>query len=171
MLSDEELLRYSRQILLKQVDIAGQLKLKQSRVLIVGLGGLGSPVVLGPMLAGAALITAFVLHALRTEEPLIDLGLFRNRTFTVASLTMVLFSIAFFGAMLLMPLYFQSVRGESAPLLPWSPPPPRSLMSSWSSWPTASRASPPRAWRPAARSSSVAAEAAPLTRPMPAWLA
>lgn len=46
MLSDEELLRYSRQILLKQVDIDGQLRLKQSRVLIIGLGGLGSPVAL-----------------------------------------------------------------------------------------------------------------------------
>ncbi|MDN5460575.1 ThiF family adenylyltransferase, partial [Pseudomonas sp.] len=42
MLTDEELLRYSRQILLQQVDIDGQLKLKNSRVLIVGLGGLGS---------------------------------------------------------------------------------------------------------------------------------
>ncbi|PAA00737.1 ThiF family adenylyltransferase, partial [Pseudomonas fragi] len=41
MLTDEELLRYSRQILLQQVDIDGQLKLKNSRVLIVGLGGLG----------------------------------------------------------------------------------------------------------------------------------
>ncbi|TBU88351.1 molybdopterin-synthase adenylyltransferase MoeB, partial [Stutzerimonas kirkiae] len=39
MLDDQELLRYSRQILLRQVDIAGQLRLKQSRVLIVGLGG------------------------------------------------------------------------------------------------------------------------------------
>jgi EmrB/QacA subfamily drug resistance transporter len=77
-------------------------------------GGMGSAKVLGPMLAGAALIVAFVVHALRTDEPLIDLGLFRNRTFSVASLTMVLFSIAFFGAMLLMPLYFQVVRGESA---------------------------------------------------------
>ncbi|TBV11524.1 molybdopterin-synthase adenylyltransferase MoeB, partial [Stutzerimonas kirkiae] len=32
MLDDQELLRYSRQILLRQVDIAGQLRLKQSRV-------------------------------------------------------------------------------------------------------------------------------------------
>jgi EmrB/QacA subfamily drug resistance transporter len=77
-------------------------------------GGMGATQVLVPMLAGAALIGAFILHALRTDEPLIDLGLFRNRTFSVASLTMVLFSIAFFGAMLLMPLYFQVVRGESA---------------------------------------------------------
>jgi EmrB/QacA subfamily drug resistance transporter len=77
-------------------------------------GGMGAVKVLGPMLAGAALIVAFVVHALRTEEPLIDLGLFRNRTFSVASATMILFSVAFFGAMLLMPLYFQVVRGESA---------------------------------------------------------
>lgn len=51
-LSDDELLRYSRQILLPQIDIEGQLRLQQSTVLIVGLGGLGSPVALYLAAAG-----------------------------------------------------------------------------------------------------------------------
>jgi adenylyltransferase/sulfurtransferase len=52
VLTDEELLRYSRQILLHHVDIDGQLRLKHSRALIVGLGGLGSPVALYLAAAG-----------------------------------------------------------------------------------------------------------------------
>ena len=43
-MDDKQLLRYSRHILLPQIDIRGQEKLLASRVLIIGLGGLGSPV-------------------------------------------------------------------------------------------------------------------------------
>ena len=42
-MNDDQLLRYSRQIMLPQVDIAGQQKLLSARALIVGAGGLGSP--------------------------------------------------------------------------------------------------------------------------------
>lgn len=48
---DQQLLRYSRQILLEQIDVDGQQRLLDSSVLIVGLGGLGSPAAL--YLAGA----------------------------------------------------------------------------------------------------------------------
>lgn len=51
-LSDQALLRYSRQIVLPEIDVAGQWRLAQSWVLIVGLGGLGSPVALYLAVAG-----------------------------------------------------------------------------------------------------------------------
>ena len=41
--NDEQLLRYSRQLMLPEIGIEGQSKLANSCVLIVGLGGLGSP--------------------------------------------------------------------------------------------------------------------------------
>ena len=42
-LSDSELARYARQLILPEVDLEGQARLKESRVLIVGAGGLGTP--------------------------------------------------------------------------------------------------------------------------------
>lgn len=42
-MKDEELLRYSRQIMLPEMDVAGQQKLVDATVLIVGMGGLGCP--------------------------------------------------------------------------------------------------------------------------------
>lgn len=51
-LNDQQLLRYSRQILLPAIGIEGQERLLASRVLIIGLGGLGSPVALYLAAAG-----------------------------------------------------------------------------------------------------------------------
>jgi len=50
-LTDEQLLRYSRQIFLPEIDEAGQQRLAAARVLVLGLGGLGSPI--ATYLAGA----------------------------------------------------------------------------------------------------------------------
>jgi len=56
-MNDDQLLRYSRQILLPQIDIVGQQKLLDSHVLIIGLGGLGSPVAMYLAAAGVGRLT------------------------------------------------------------------------------------------------------------------
>ena len=51
-LSREEILRYSRHLLIPEVGLEGQRKLKNSSALIIGTGGLGSPVALYLAAAG-----------------------------------------------------------------------------------------------------------------------
>ena len=68
-----------------------------------------------PLVAGCALVGLFVPHALkRGSTALLDLTLFRSRGFATASLTTLLLGIALFGSLILLPLYYQLVRGESA---------------------------------------------------------
>ncbi len=76
-------------------------------------GGFSSGKVLIPLAVGVVLLIAFVWHALRASDPLIDLRLFKNRPFATSSASLILMSISVFGAFLLLPLYFQAVRGES----------------------------------------------------------
>lgn len=60
-LDTEEVRRYDRQIILPQIGSEGQIKLKNSRVLVVGAGGLGSPAAL--YLAGAGVGTVGIMDA------------------------------------------------------------------------------------------------------------
>ncbi|MFZ4701022.1 MAG: HesA/MoeB/ThiF family protein [Candidatus Methylumidiphilus sp.] len=64
-MQDNQLLRYSRQIMLPQVDIEGQQKLLNARILIIGLGGLGSP---AAMYLAAAGIGRLVLNDFDTVD-------------------------------------------------------------------------------------------------------
>jgi EmrB/QacA subfamily drug resistance transporter len=77
-------------------------------------GGLLHPIAFVPILAGAALVAAFVFRALRTPRPLIDVHLFRVPAFGAAAAALFLLGIGLFGAMILLPLYYQLDRGESA---------------------------------------------------------
>jgi predicted MFS family arabinose efflux permease len=64
---------------------------------------------------GLGLLAGFQRHALTTRvEPLIDLRLFRVRSFAASAALMFLIGAALFGAMLLLPLYYQQARGQSA---------------------------------------------------------
>jgi EmrB/QacA subfamily drug resistance transporter len=76
-------------------------------------GTFNSPEVIWPIVAGVILIAAFVWHAMRTDRPLLDVKLYANRIFGAASLTTFALGAALFGAMILMPLYYQQIRGES----------------------------------------------------------
>jgi MFS transporter, DHA2 family, multidrug resistance protein len=67
-----------------------------------------------PGLIGITLIAAFVFHALhRADHPLIDLGLFKNRAVTLSNIAMFLFSVGFFGAVLVVPSYLQQLLHET----------------------------------------------------------
>jgi EmrB/QacA subfamily drug resistance transporter len=77
-------------------------------------GGIGSALTLGPILAGALLVGLFARHALVADRPLIDVGLFRDRSFAAAAGLVFLMGAAVFGAMLIIPLYYQEARGQDA---------------------------------------------------------
>ncbi len=66
MLSPEEIRRYSRHLLIPEFGTEGQLKLKAARVLVVGCGGLGSPILL--YLAAAGVGTIGVVDGDRVDE-------------------------------------------------------------------------------------------------------
>lgn len=75
-------------------------------------GGFGHARVLLPLTAGAVLVAAFAAHAMRSPEPLVDLRLFRVRSFAAASVLTFTGGLTLYGGMFLLPLYYQQVRHE-----------------------------------------------------------
>jgi EmrB/QacA subfamily drug resistance transporter len=111
-----------------KLDAIGLVLLSPGLALVVyglsQLGSSGSTVSVAlPLVLGVLLVVAFVVHAgkkrtgraaLRRPAPLIDVLLFKDRGFLAAALTSFGFGAALFGALILLPLYYQVDRGESA---------------------------------------------------------
>lgn len=82
---------------------------------VSGYGGFGLPATYGSMAIGMVLLVVFVLHSLRRgPTALIDIRLFADRGFFAASVALFLVGMSLFGFLLLLPLYYQSVRGQGA---------------------------------------------------------
>lgn len=67
----------------------------------------------GALAIGLAALAAYVAHSRRTPRPVLDLTLFRNRTYAAATTTAAFSGAALFGAGLLFPLYFLIGRDET----------------------------------------------------------
>jgi EmrB/QacA subfamily drug resistance transporter len=104
-----------------RLDWTGALLLPPGLALIVfGLseveshGGIGAPIAFGPILVGLVLLALFARHGWRAERPLVDVRLFAQRCFRPAALSITLAGAALFGSIIVLALYFQVARGESA---------------------------------------------------------
>ena len=103
------------------LDILGILLLSPAfAILIYGItqmsshGSINSSAVIVPLVIGLCLMGAFVVYALSKKiSPLIDLHLFKSRNFSASTVLLFLSGIVTNGAMLLLPLYYQQVRGDS----------------------------------------------------------
>jgi EmrB/QacA subfamily drug resistance transporter len=105
-----------------KLDVVGLVLLSPAMVgILYGLsnvnrdGGFSRFDVLFPALAGLALLVAFVVYARRKgDRALVDVRLFSHRPVASASALLFLTGASLYGAMLLLPLYFQEVRGADA---------------------------------------------------------
>ena len=79
----------------------------------VSTRGWNDPLVLALFGAGALALILFAVYELRSQDPIVDLRLFKKPVFTISSIVGWVSVLALFGAEFLMPLYLQSLRGLS----------------------------------------------------------
>jgi EmrB/QacA subfamily drug resistance transporter len=87
--------------------------------------GWTSPQILGAFILGATLLASFVAWELRTENPLLPMRFFRNRTFALANLASLFMFFGMFGSIFFIAQFFQTVQGLSPfqsglRILPWT---------------------------------------------------
>lgn len=80
----------------------------------VGNDGWGSAKVIGFLVVGVVVIGLFVWRQLQLEHPFLELRVFKSPTFTIAAILSGVVNMAMVGAEMVLPLYIQNIRGESA---------------------------------------------------------
>ncbi|WP_417629609.1 MDR family MFS transporter [Enterococcus faecalis] len=80
----------------------------------VGDKGWGSPQVYGFLIVGAIVLCLFTYRQLHLEQPFLELRVFKSKVFTVAAILSGVTNMAMIGAEMVLPLYIQNIRGESA---------------------------------------------------------
>ncbi|MGA2829682.1 MAG: MDR family MFS transporter [Streptosporangiaceae bacterium] len=89
-------------------------------IVLLGLANAGTaagfahPDVIIPLIAGVALLAAFTGYALRKSHPLVEVRLLARRSVGSSSVVLFFSGFSLYGAMLLLPLYYQDVRGATA---------------------------------------------------------
>jgi EmrB/QacA subfamily drug resistance transporter len=74
----------------------------------------GSAQTISIFAVGLVFIALFIFAESRVKEPLIPLDLFKNRTFSLSILSVLLVGVGMFGALINIPLYIQGVQGDTA---------------------------------------------------------
>ena len=87
--------------------------------------GWSSPEIVGALVVGSLVTVGFVLWELRTEQPMLPMRFFRNRTFALANVSSLLMFFGMFGSIFLLSQFFQTVQGYSPlqsglRILPWT---------------------------------------------------
>ncbi|MBA3844069.1 MAG: DHA2 family efflux MFS transporter permease subunit [Actinobacteria bacterium] len=87
--------------------------------------GWASTEIVGALIAGFALLGAFVWWELRTDSPMLPMRFFRNRTFALANISSLFMFFGMFGSIFLLAQFFQTVQGYSPlqsglRILPWT---------------------------------------------------
>src|ERR671936_1068520 len=87
--------------------------------------GWSSPEIVGALIAGSAVLAAFVAWEIRTKTPMLPMLFFRNRTFALANTASLFMSFGMFGSIFLLAQFFQTVQGYSPfgsglRVLPWT---------------------------------------------------
>lgn len=102
------------------IDVAGITLLATALgaiVLFADLGGIAypwtSPLMIGLLLTSVVALGGFVLAERRAREPVLPLGLFRNRTFVLTAAIGGIVGVALFGSVTYLPLFLQVVNGAT----------------------------------------------------------